>query len=595
MLVTSSIAKYPDREALLLSILHGPWNIINSPNTIWILLSITLPAAALFGLTFIWLPFLYDFYRSRYPWISMKTAQPAHLSITLDYSNGWFAIFKAARNRHWVIVLLFWGSLMQVLIPLALNLHFSPGLVTTPTETLKAVQSYTWREEISGPVAATQTSFNHALGRLFSNMNSGYHLARWSSQHGALPFVNTNAALPTSESTHGTLRTSFLSAELECDKAIVNLTLSPHFLAEGVFFSVDHLSLSSESAADPVEGELSDPCVSSHPYSALDGKYLEKASDSRQSLCSRWWLQNSTSILTYPQPIWLLATIQGNASKSIQTGRMLFNEQPRVIGLSCKPVVKTVSGTVTLSVDHDSDNDRVTGTHPVRFEPSVEEPRLLPKITSTISFGLNASISSLNQTDGGVFADRNLISSNAFIGDVLSYVVYRFGYADRLLALNEANLKEAVSLVFSSYVSSLASWTNLLKDERFSEEVEVTYFGVKSRIAIDWTWFSFIICFVMFCSGVVKYLGVYPPRKYRLPFAPEPLVEGLRLLCHSEIVSTMEREIPNPETLSLRQFHEKVESWGWKYKLGLAPVDGFEHVVIEVLGNTSDEDYRDEA
>ena len=593
MLVVPPFAGAADQEARWTSIRLGytgticPWYIL-------IFLSIIFPSF-LFGLAFAWLPFLYNFYRCRQPWVAMKTAQPAQRSITLDYWNSWFPLWKAFRNRHWLVVSLALGTLVQFCIPLSSSLLYNPRLSSSPTERFTAIRRYTWRDEIVETSVAAQADFNYALNRLLCNMISCYQQSSWSSQQGALASIDTSGLLPTDEATYGTLNTSLLSAHLECDEAEISLALLPNNVTEGHGFSVEYLDFSSMLTTNAIEARLSDPCSPTSLDSDRDGQLLKKASSSRQYLCSRWWLHNTSSILDGVRPTWLIAIIQGHASKSDQTGPMLFDREPSATGLICRPMVKTKAGIATFSIEYSgTDTDRATDVIPARFDPSAGEPKLLDRLALAISYGLNSSITSLNQTDGGVLADGNLISSNAFVGDILSYTLHRFFHADRPLALNNTNLKQAVSLIFSSYVSSLASETELLKDYNFSENVELKYFRVDSHITTNWILFSFLVVYIIFCTYLLIKYGIKPPRQYLLPFAPEPLLQGLRLLCHSQIVSRMEREMPHPEKLSLRSFHQQVEDWGLTYKLGTVEVDGHTHVVVDSAAEVGDAGYRDE-
>ncbi|CZR60274.1 uncharacterized protein PAC_10170 [Phialocephala subalpina] len=584
-------ASYYDIEKL--SALLRLRGTLNYPSIFWQVPFVIFPTALLFGLSFCWLPLLYHFYRSRQPWVTLKIAQPAQLSITLDYWNTRFPLGKALRSRHWAVALLAFAALCQMFIPLLAFLHYTPVLDTAQTESFTAVQNFTWRESLSEPTADTQIFFNYALAGLIDGMVSRSNLPQWSSHSGALAAVNISQALPTENAVYGTLRTSFLSAYLDCEKAHVTLSTRSHILNEHALFTINHLDLSFGPAENPVTVGLSDPCVPTTTGIYRNGIDLNKPTAGRQSLCGRWWLHNTASTADHVRPIWLIAMIQGNAIREAHTGRMAFTQRPSALGLVCRPRVKMQTGIVTLAVSRHLNYPFTSfSAEPQRFDAFEGKDTLLNELALAISYGLNKSITSLDHADGGIIANGNIVSSQAFVGDILSYVLHRFRYADCPPTLSVDSLKQAASLVFSSYVSSLASQTGLLKDHSLSESVEVNYFRMNESMPINKTLFSMLFSYILLCVIILVGYGVRLPRQYLLPFAPEPLLNGLRLLCHSHIVSRMEREIPHPEKMSLHSFHSQVESWGLKYRLETVHADG-------ILGVNSMEDavdgaYRDE-
>jgi hypothetical protein len=83
-----------------------------------------------------------------------------------------------------------------------------------------------------------------------------------------------------SKSTYNTLRTLFLSIKLEYNKAIINLTLLLYFLAKGILFNINYLSLLFKFIIDLIKGELFNLYILSYLYNALNKNYIKKAFNS---------------------------------------------------------------------------------------------------------------------------------------------------------------------------------------------------------------------------------------------------------------------------------------------------------------------------
>ncbi|KAH7322653.1 hypothetical protein B0I35DRAFT_509951 [Stachybotrys elegans] len=594
MLLTSSLASSDysqPRLAQQLIILLDLGGTIGEVSIFWILISSIFPATLLFIVAFFWLPLLFLFYVTRQPWASMKTSQPAHLSITLDYWNSWFPLGRAIAHRHWEVGVLALASVASLAIPLASTCLYTPVYKALPTETFTGTRPFGWRENISQSTFIIGSSTGHALPYLVEGLVSSKKWSDWASVNGVLASFNKSEAWPTRDALYGVYDTHLISGSLHCHKVRANITTSTHDISGKVLYKVEQLDLALGTSKEV--SSVSNPCTLLRTYEHSHPGGFKSLPSPQRARCGRWLLRNTTSSPEVIQPEWSITMIEGTVSAAVGIGDLLFDKMPSAVGLQCRPVVKTTPGTATMLVNYDGDHidDGVSVVNGKfnAFGASKEHQN----IASAASLTLNASIQSLSRLNDGITADDDLLSNTAFVGDLMSYLLHRFWFADSTTETDERDLAEAASLLYSGYISALASTTDLLKDFDRNESFKVRYFNVRPQIAVNWAIFAFLFVYFMMCVFILVKLGFSVPRKFQLPVSPEPLWGSLRILCLGGLVERMERDVPEPDTISLSQFHKHVESWGLRYKLDT--VDGFLQVVVSDPAEVDDaEAYVDE-
>lgn len=552
---------------------------------LWMPLVRSITQIILFRLAFSWLPSLALAYQAREPWVALKLPQTAKSSITLDYWNCFSPLWKAINHRHWTLAFLSFSSLLQFGVPLSSALLYTRDHSTSLTETHPALREHGWKKDITSIELASRETLEHVNLEFLNSLSCPGTTGSWATPVGALATTDVQRALPKEDAAYGTFRGSLLSATLDCQETEVKLEVSMHRTNQGDFFAVDTLAFTSQD--DPIE--LQDPCRAVDKRDAVDSRPWNLP-----SFCGRWWLQNSTlySGDESPQPTWLVVVMHGNATHRPDSGHMLFTKEPLVTGLACKPRVSVQEGTVTVPGRYTAKGKSGRAElFPAKFKASSsgDQGQTLVGVAGAVSQLLNTSMLLLrDNVAGGEDDEGRLFGIDTFVGDLPSYAIYRYFDTGRLAKPDTIALAEVVSYVFATYVSTLASSTDILKDITVREDVQISYYRSYGRIRINKASLVFLMGYVALCCYILAKYSRRWPSEYSLPLEPVLLINSLQYLSNSEtLIWTMEREMPHPEKMSLREFHKKVELWGFKYQLKVRYKGGNRYVVLEIVDDAN--------
>ncbi|KAL2202210.1 hypothetical protein CC79DRAFT_1373835 [Sarocladium strictum] len=557
--------------------------------SLWISLVRSIIQIILFTLAFSWLPSLALAYQARQPWVALKLPQAAESSITLDYWNCFSPLWKAISHRHWTLALLSVGSLLQFGIPLSSALLYTRDHSILLTEMYPALREHGWKKDVTSLDLTSRETMEYVNLEFLNSLSSRGTTGSWATPVGALATTDVQRALPRENAAYGSFMGSLLSATLKCEETEVRLEVSMQRTNHGDLFAVDTLAFTSQDGLTGAPIEVQDPCRAVDKREAVDSRPWNLA-----SFCGRWWLQNTTlySGDESPQPTWLVVVLHGNATHRPDGGHMLFTKEPLVTGLVCKPRVSVQEGTVTVPGQYTAKGKSGRAElWPAKFKASSSgsQGETFAGVAGAVSQLLNTSV--LLPSDhvaGGEDDESRLFGVDTFVGDLPSYAIYRHFDTGRLAKPDAIALAHAASHIFATYVSTLASSTGILKDTTIREHVQISYFRSHGRIKINKASFVFLISYFVLCCYVwAKYSRSWTA-EYALPLEPVLLINSLQYLSNSEaLISTMEREMPHPEKMSLREFHKKVELWGFKYQLKVRYKGGNRYVVLEIVDDAN--------
>lgn len=574
-----------DQDLLMIPLLEGV-DKIGSHSFLGPFLRFTLfPAWIACFFAFLWWPALYEFYRSRQPWVGLKTPQIARYNLTLDYYQTYFPLAKAIINRHWAVAVLAGGAFINILMPNQLANLYQEKWGSSPKDNITMERLSDWNDY--APISqANRPIFDHAMKGMLEAISSATQLPDWSS--------NSMALLPVEmpqeyRKARGSWEypTSMRRGELNCEEARLDLTTVPQrSRTDDQSLRITNLSISTINQTDFIKSQIAQPCSSATGAAATmdlpaNGLLVAKF------VCSRWWIQESLSANdNTPVLHWFIATLMGPAIRSPNNADALFTSTPSSMGLICRPVLLGGTGTAQLYAREDAPT-----LGPIRYTP--DGTRFMDELLAiNISRSLSEAMSTLDSANGGILSQSPLISTEAFTGDILSYAWYRWDYLRDGSTLTAAKLMQGANTLYSTYFAILAQQSSDLLKTRTSAIVELQRLEWEGRLAVNLTAAYVLLAFAALYTGVLITLGV-PGKKYLLPLSPEPLANCLALLCHSSIVRMVERRVSDFEALTLREFYRIVEGWGYKYKLGMIDVAGEAKFVVDVTAVLEDDAEQD--
>ena len=520
-----------------------------------------------FPLLFFWWPSIYEFYKSRQPWIGLKKAQPSRFNLTLDYHQVYLPAIDAIQKRHWAVAILALGILINICVPGQLAILFSAEWRSF-SELHKVTRTYAWNDHIQ-PLP-TEQRFNLALRSLLESRSSRLALSEWAIRDPAFVPVDLSFANKTGPMVLEYENES-RQASVECDEATVHLKTIPQMSPQGrPLIKIEELEISQSNETDSLRARLGRPCSSVATKNPRLGRSLSGLPD--DTVCSRWWFDNGSEAESDTMR-WFIAALVGPAVRSSNNTELLFTSDPTRVGLICKLVITKDTSTTQVYL-------KARNSYPIQMNYTPNHQQILDdQLAMNISRGLNRSVSKLDGAGGGVYARHPIISTEAFVGDILAYTWYRRIYLYEEFTVKAGDLMLGAADLFSAYCTLLWQQPDMLKSST-ATDIEVKLTQWQKRLIVNRNAAYFLLAMWALYAAVLVKLGV-ARKKYFLPLAPELLPNSLALLCRSGIVDKMEQHIPELEMLSQSEFHRKVEDWGLEYKLGVIEVAGLTEFVVD--------------
>ncbi|KAK1836348.1 hypothetical protein QBC39DRAFT_429959 [Podospora conica] len=489
-------------------------------------------------------------FRARQPWASLASPGPADLNLTLNYMDGSNRLWKALRNKHYLIALLSVGSTMSFFLPV-----FTAGILRLEPRyqhvgETRSVRSHTWATQ-----PADVLDVNLPNGIPLSAMNAIIRPPgeiKWvAHSHVLLPVeleISEDAPSPPHES-FWRLRTDSLHSKLDCQ--VLNRSV-PHHTASPDFDGHQPLTIE---AVLPAGRFFGDGSTSITLNSCREEYTMFNASRLVETYkCLHWHLQairrgNEPEL----RPAWILVMLNGTLSQWAPSYGPILNPGFETSALLCEPQAYMSTGTAELVRIIDGGEGQ-SALHPRDFVPD-QETELDISVSWAFSQVLNRSMHAEDLEPGGLSALRDAQTST-FSADLLGYLAIR-----NAPFTHGATMSDFYGTLFAN---TLAESTWLRRNSTTSVVLEHWQWGQVFRVRK----FILFLVIVLVCFYLVgmAYLGIRR-KEYLFPIAPEPLENSLFFLYQSTIVDMLEA-IPHPEEMSIEAFHRKVESFGHKYVFG---------------------------
>ncbi|KAI0535116.1 hypothetical protein GGR58DRAFT_23253 [Xylaria digitata] len=527
-------------------------NVTLEPGPFATLAIVVLPQFLAFYLLACWND-LDQIFSARQPWIGLASPNPAHLNLTLNYLDSRWRLWKALINKHYLIALLSFGSLLSFLLPV-----LTSGLAQLETghrlvREVQGKQNYTWATQpqdlaVTGRLSSIPMSAIDAIIRPPGNTELVVN------GHVVLPVElddsDTSSTLP--PGTFWQMQTTSLYSKLNCT-VLGNSTIhygvdnSSHgyqpqglniVLPPGIFFGSGANNLTIES------------CSKNH-----------RALNASQSFdgfsCFHWIFQSiKTTDQPEPRPAWVITTLLGQMQEWHAGAGPMLKAGFSTYAFLCEPHTYVATGVAEIvEITNVGSGSRSLHTRDFRLDQQEELDTSVSRIFGQM---LNRSIHAEDTSQTQLTVPQESIEASTFIGDLPGYLVYR-------RSLNADEGMEALSGVYGAlfaYTLTESDW--LRRNASSSVKVEqwqwIEIFRVRKVMLIV---VILIVCF--FISGLA-YVGKRH-EEYLFPIAPESLENSLFFLYQSTIVDLLQA-IPRPETLSIETFHKHVENLGYKYVFG---------------------------
>ncbi|CAG9986603.1 unnamed protein product [Clonostachys byssicola] len=522
-----------------------------------------LPLSIGFAIIWYWESVL-RYYTMRQPWAGLYQEGPSKSNLTLDYCNCWFPMLKAFRNRHYKIAYLHVGLAIIALAPLLVNHYFYFDLVPQRLDSVTTDIHYDWSYDKGIQINdTTLDSMQSALAKSVLGMTNASALPKWSSFHEALlpvplpSLVGPGKALSEEKNGSWSLTTRMVQAQLSCEAAV-------HEAIPGSSQHPRVLSVSFPNGLRDVHGNTSsffNPCgddSSQNPRDQVDDAVL----------CSTWTYRELVDLKNDKVvPRWIIAASQGTHTRTVaqQSGPGPASTSTAWI---CAPTLWGGNGTAQLLSW--SPDQNIADAFVYKFK--VEDEYILESdLARNFSQLLQATISEDRKVLGAIRLGQ-LVSTESFRGDILSYMAYRWALS-RGERFDVDFFKDFASVVFSTVFAASVSEVKLFV-EPSERTVEITPIVQAARLRIRGS--VSVLCIILLCASVLGMFvyGVifYHERQYVFPFAPEPLENSFHFLYRSTLLDIF-KQIKNPELKSLKQFYKAVDQLNLTYFFGL-PVDG---------------------
>lgn len=558
-----------DASSLVPIVLGTEWR-LSKPFWLELLLQI-IPAVASISLTPAWWDMLTYFYKTRLPWAELFRPNVANKTLTLDYMNLPLPLFKALRNRHWMLTTLIMGSVLILPLPFLAANAIDTEWSLENGQIFAASKSWAWRRDMLS--SNDSEIMRDVLQDSLLALRNASVLPKWASYRTALiPYTfgpTDTQKIPTGYAVYWELETETIRADLQCGilKSEPLFEVGSPQRRQSDFKGLKVRLHENHSNYDGSKYLLADSCFSQ-----------ETDRGARSNMfCSHWELRHLPfGGSTAGMPIWIIS-----AARFAGTLKSAY-------ALSCVPRILAGKGKTKLLSMTGSLDDAFIHAH-----IPTEETLLKTNMAGEYSKLLNSSAFTpdVGTEDwlsiSGLRFDSPVVQTPGFRGDILSFPSHQEIVRNRLDPDNATLLAELSSLAFSTTFSIAAHTTNLLKVPIRAESIPVIAQVMRERRADS----AFILPAIAYICVLALVMAthivvMYGYREYRFPFEPEAVENTWFFLYRSRVIHSIKR-VQNPQRLSLKSFYARVEGLGAKYVFRPAadPVTGADVMVDIVDGS----------
>jgi hypothetical protein len=421
----------------------------------------------------------YQFVSDQQPWYALARARPAEESITLDYSHSRFPLFSAIRRRHKLLAVLGIWSAVTIYIPfLQANIAYPEQAIRqrlipcNTTEGSSACKipggSYEWATKLDHPADPDPDVFDLALRELVEHMgqmaSSDNTTARgWSSPDVTLMPIDLKAMLTRkrwefdiveAEDEFYEYQTIALRAGFVCEEVTPEVVARPLSAENVSAYLIEEVMLPADLASGHHPVRIPLPCSLKEPAATPGGPAASTLPGMRQMMCMRWWLDDSTEHGITPR--WLVVVIRGPGFWPRNHGEMHFLDIPSAVGVECRSNLTTEPGKVLFAQMPDIFQNRNPIMYQPLFKPHGPHSTLLDATIATIiDRGLARSNTYLSNVDDPTMVLNTLVHSDFFLGDLISWSLYRHNYAACPACLDVPSLQRGAARLYASFVGIL--------------------------------------------------------------------------------------------------------------------------------------------
>ncbi|KAK3933783.1 hypothetical protein QBC46DRAFT_359450 [Diplogelasinospora grovesii] len=325
-----------------------------------------LPTSLIFYCALFWIPSVYHFLCGRQPWSGLlRKLRSAPESITLDYSNRYFPLPHAIRNRHWLIAAFSVGTLAAVFVPAVQPrvLHVSRVQARQAESVVVSGSRWEWADSPSeSPFSPGRLPFDRAIQDLAKRGQYNDDLIQ--------PFSPAPAILPLDLAgadlggyPYALYEAPALFAGLDCEDVAIEPEASPDTGSEGGGDPVTEVLVRLGTEGPSAAVRIPVPC--SMPTASRPAVPVQP--NAQQALCMQWWLHDSSSqnAPDNESPRWIVVALSGQRVRSSSTRDLQFSRPPSAMAIACRSALRKESTRITVSTDPKMQNT----TTPIHHEP----------------------------------------------------------------------------------------------------------------------------------------------------------------------------------------------------------------------------------
>jgi hypothetical protein len=547
------------------------------------------------------------------PWIALAGgAQPAHKSVTLGYRALWFPLGRALRNGHILMAWLMAWQFAPAILPLVQTSLFPlrDKVIWHGSDYQEVPGSlFTWRDELD--LETSPDVFTRALASVTTKMLSNKAWPVWSSPDSMLLPIEVDGSIL---KWVGMLNaeTEALRPKLECTEVPVQVVMrQASSTAAAPPEPVEELLVSSSISRAP-NVSIPRPCSFRVVGTDEPAEAGESAFGSNQVVCMRWWFNISTNgSLSRPAlRRWIITVLKGPAlwkSHESPYGEVHFSSPPLALALECQTALALEPVNITISPTRKFDwglgrwlYDNLPPLNYQYSSTSIEDgANSLPE---SIGAALDHGLDRANTRQLAM----PLVRTQSFVGDFLSWNMYRHRYAacpPPCSLLNSSDLRATASRLFAAYVvAGMATTTKdsvpllirPLEDSEASKNITIHQVGRRSPQS-SLSFPPFVVLAILFT--VINVLTFYVAKeiekspwvysKNEQEFVSMPIIASLKIIENSVLTRVLETEIPSiPADCSrvdLHKIHRAIERLGYRYRL--ATMEGSEEYALVGCGD----------
>ncbi|KAI0378057.1 hypothetical protein F5Y04DRAFT_166395 [Hypomontagnella monticulosa] len=549
-----------------------------------------LPTSLIFYCAIFWIPSVYHFLCGRQPWSGLlRNVRSASESITLDYSNRYFPLLYAIRNRHWLVAAFSVGTLAAVFVPIVQPrvLQVSRVQVRQAESVVVSGSRWEWADSPSeSPFSPGRLPFDRAIQDLAKRGQDNDDLIQpFSPAPAILPLDLAGAEL--GDYPYAIYEAPALFASLDCENVAIEPVASPDTGSKSGRDPVTEVLVRLGTEGPSAVVKIPIPC--SMPTASRLAVPVQP--NAQQALCMQWWLHDNSSqnAPDNENPRWIVVALSGQRVLLPSTRDLQFSHPPSTMAIACRSALRKESTRITVSTDPKTQNS----TTPIHHETLGGGSALDRRIVAVLDRGLNASNTRLDGFDGGMVVLDAVVRADRFSGDFLSWVLYQQMFAACPACLDAASLRRGASLAYTAAIGALAAQDDthslLMSPAVNPNPLTLRPFRLEGKTPVGWGAFAFQVTILLVCIGFIS--AVFRTyRSYKLPLSPEPLVHSLVLLNNHGLIKWLETEFAFPERIKLRDIHKTIERSGWQFMLEPHEEEGRLVLSLGMIRNGDQED-----